>query len=151
MFRAVLLAAAISTYSSSALAGGSAEPVRVISLSISDETNYVLVVAPEPTQSVGGYSDPYFGQCERFEVRGTFARLKGAWPWTNTNLNRRAHLDALAYLTNAKRTGQVVQFGWMGNGFVAVDAKIPCVVKSRALQVLVDRGNTMVISYHDVV
>jgi hypothetical protein len=151
MFRTLVIAVTIFGYSALALAGGSAESVRVISLAISDTTDYVLIVAPEPTDGVAGYSDPFLGQCKRFEVHGTFSRLKGALPWTKSNVTRRAHIEALTYLLNAQRSRQIVKFGWMGNGFVAIDANTPCIVRSRALQMIVDGDNTFVMSFHDVV
>ncbi len=151
MIRSILVVAAICGYSALAQAGGSFEAVRVLSISISDETDYVLVVAPQPNAMDERYPDPYFRQCKRFEVHGAFLRLKGAWLWTHTSLTRRAHIDALAYLSAAQRIGNIIKFGWVGNGFVAIDEKDPCVVKSRALEIIVDRGNTMVMSYHDVV
>jgi hypothetical protein len=151
MIRAILTFVAVLGFSNLADAGGSSETVSIVSLSISGDTDYVLVVAPKPSSAVANYRDPYFGTCERFEVRGSFLRLKGAWPWNNSNLSRQAHLDALAYLNAALHSGRSVEFGWIGMGFVAIDAKNPCVVKSRALQVLEDAGKTIVVSFHDVV
>jgi len=36
-------------------------------------------------------------------------------------------------------------------GFASVDEKDPCVVKSRALEIIDARGKKAVVSYHDVV
>ncbi len=151
MFRSVLIVAAALGFVAQAQAGGSAESVRIISLSISDETDYVLVVVPERTALSERYPDPYFRDCKQFEVHGEYSRLKGAWPWTHTALTRGGHIDALAYLSTAQRNGHMVTFGWIGNGFVAVDEKNPCIVKSRGLEIVDDGKHTMVMSYHDVV
>ena len=151
MIRSALTAAALLGFAAQAIAGGSSDSVRVLGLSIFGDTNYVLIVAPVRDAKSERLPDPYFGECERFEVHGTFSRLKGAWPWTTTLLTRQTHIDALAYLSDAQRNGNVVELGWIGNGFVAVETSNPCVVRSRGLRLFEDHGKTAVMSFHDVV
>lgn len=108
--------------------------------------DYTLVVSPTKTDP----PDPYMGACDRFEVRGTYGLLHGARrneEW----LSRKAHREALEFLQQAFLAGQTFYLGWVGTGFVPVEADKPCVVKSRALRVLKDDGGTHVISYHDAV
>jgi len=151
MVRSALLATALLGFASQAIAGGSSNSVRVLGLSIFGGTNYVLIVAPVRDPMSERLPDPYFGTCDRFEVHGTFSRLRGAWPWTATLLTRQTHIDALAYLGDAQRTGNVVELGWMGHGFVAVEKSNPCVVRSRGLRIFDDHGKTAIMSFHDVV
>ena len=130
---------------SSALAGGSYEPVEVESIRINTGTNYELVVSPLKQQGSDGYVDPYMGHCSKFTVRGTFTTRR-----LPSFLTREAHLAALAHLESAKATGRPVNLGWMGTGFVPVQADRPCVVRSRALHLL--EGSTpVVLSFHDAI
>jgi hypothetical protein len=151
MIRSAFVAAALLGAVTPAVAGGSSDLVRVLGLSIYEDTSYVLIVAPVRSLTNERATDPYFGNCERFKVHGTFSRLKGAWPWSSTLLSRHMHLEALAYLDDAQRNRQVVQFGWMGNGFVAIEEGDPCVVRSRGLRLFDDHGKIAVLSFHDVV
>ena len=133
-----------------ACAGGAYEAVLVKSLRITNEVDYELVVAPIPREPSNGYKDPYMGTCSTFTVQGTYARLYSALRLP-AHVTRQAHVAALSYLRKAFESGRPANLGWMGTGFVAVDPKIPCVVRSRALQLFIDRGETSVISRHNAV
>src|SRR5207253_5492271 len=57
-----------------AAAGGSWGRV-VIDKIVMNGVDYTLVVTPSESAN----TDPYFGRCRRFEVRGTYRWLKGTW------------------------------------------------------------------------
>jgi len=133
----------------SAIAGGSYEPVHVKSIRITNGTDYELVVAPLKRPERDGYVDPYMGRCALFTVRGTYSRSHSIqFP---SFVTRDAHLAALAHLSEAHAKGRVVNLGWMGGGFVPVQSGAPCVVHSRALHLLTEREVTSVVSYHDAI
>lgn len=104
------------------VAGGSSERV-VINQLTANGVDYKLVVTP----ANDAMDDPYLRHCKRFEVRGTHRWLRGALPLEEN---------------------RPVEFGWIGTGFVPVDPTHPCIVSSRALRLLEDRGQTYVLSYH---
>jgi hypothetical protein len=133
--------------SATAHAGGSSERVLVTSLKRLSSTEYILVVSPQPT----GYSpaDPYMGSCKTFTVHGDYKRLRGSWFRSDTHATREAHIKSLDYLERAMQSQDWIFFGWMGNGFVAVDEKDPCNVRSRALALFDYRSDRQVLSYHD--
>lgn len=115
----------------SASAGGSWERVRVLKLSRTSATSYTMVVEPLPN------SDPYLSRCRRFEVHGALRRLEGEWPVGRSSApSRKQHTAALEYLQSFERSGQPVNFGWIGEGFRTLDPKRPCTVESRGLRVL---------------
>ena len=133
----------------SATAGGSYESVEIKSLRITDGTDYELVVAPLKRPEPGGFVDPYMGRCAVFTVRGTYSRLHSIqFP---SFVTREAHLVALAHLSEARANRRVLNLGWMGGGFVPVQPDTPCVVRSRALHLLTERGVTSVVSFHDAI
>lgn len=128
-----------------ALAGGSGERVSIVKFD-AQGAEYTLLVVPEKSDP----PDAYMGRCPRFEVRGTYRRLKGSYFRTDRLLSREAHLKALEYLQRAFSTHQPVNLGWMGTGFEAIDPAAPCVVRSRALVLLEDpKHQTWVVSFHD--
>jgi hypothetical protein len=89
------------------------------------------------------------GHCSLFTVRGTYSHFHSAkFP---SFVTREAHLAALAHLSEAHAAGRTVNLGWMGGGFVLVQAHTPCVVRSRALHLFTERGVTSVVSYHDAI
>jgi hypothetical protein len=127
------------------LAGGSGERVTIVHFD-SHGADYTLLVVPEKSDP----PDVYMGACARFEVRGTYRRLKGSYFQSHPLLSRQAHLKALEYLQRAFSMHQVVNLGWMGTGFEAIDPASPCVVRSRALVLLEDpKHRTWVVSFHD--
>jgi len=129
-----------------ASAGGSYEQVIVESIRVSEGSTYTLVVRPQPSD-VSGYKDPYFGNCPKFTVHGTFSTLHSySFPTRVTKENHRA---ALAHLQQAQQERKPVYFGWMGTGFVPVSATTPCVVRSRALELQSEEGKTFVLSHHN--
>ena len=132
--------------SGSAIAGGSGEKVSIERFA-ADGDDYTLIVIPETTN----VPDDYMSACARFEVRGTFGRLRGDLPWQRRpGLTREEHRKALAYLQHAFETKQPVYLGWIGQGFARVDDLESCVVKSRALALLDDpKHRTWVTSFHD--
>lgn len=135
---AVLLASALG---GSASSGGSWERVRVLKLSRSNATSYTLIISPVAN------SDPYLSRCSRFEIHGTLRRLEGEWPIGRSGApSRREHIAALDYLQSFERKAQLVNFGWIGEGFRMLDPKRPCVVESRGLRVL----DGAVVSYFHV-
>jgi len=108
--------------------------------------DYTLVVQPARMDP----PDPYIGTCERFEIRGTYGLLKGAKRMESW-LSRQAHRDTLEFLQQAFLAGTSFDLGWVGAGFIPVEAGKPCVVKSRALRMVKDDAGTHVLSYHDAV
>jgi hypothetical protein len=132
--------------SSVAWGGGSGVPVTVESLSVSG-TSYTLVVV----RAELGKDDPYMGRCARFTVLGTYWYLNGAFLNQPEILSRKLHLAALDYLQNALEKRLTVNLGWMGSGFMPIDASEPCVVRSRALLLMEDEGDRAVISFHNAI
>ncbi|MEJ1966760.1 MAG: hypothetical protein WDO56_36535 [Gammaproteobacteria bacterium] len=128
-----------------AVAGGSSQRVTIDSLTMRG-VDYTLVVSPIPSQGV--VDDPYMTSCKRFEVLGTYQWLKGAYFGQEAGLSRKGHLEALEYLQQAFEAKRPVDFGWVGTGFVRVDAAKPCVVKSRALWKVSDERGTQVLSFY---
>jgi hypothetical protein len=106
---------------------------------------YTLVVYPARTNP----PDPFMGTCERFEVRGLWGSLRGSKGNDEPGLTKSGHIEAMEFLSEAFVAGQMVDFGWVGSGFVRVDSDKPCVVKSRALQLVKDSLGAHVLSYHD--
>ena len=133
---------------SAALAGGSAEPVKVISFAANGDTDYTLVVAPVAPSEPGSFRDPYVGHCERFTVMGTYSRLAGLYLTQPPMVTRAAHLDALKYLSKAAASNATIQLGWMGEGFFVSNPGEPCAVKSRALVLFADEHGTTVVSFY---
>src|SRR5262249_53298591 len=96
-------------------AGGSFESVRITSLHIVSETDYVLVVTPNPKTDPQWYKDPFMGFCATFTVQGSYSRVyPGYFP---RFITRQAHVDALAHLRRAYDENRSVNLGWMGTGF----------------------------------
>ena len=126
-----------------AVAGGSWERVPIDEIAING-VDYTLVVTP--TNSAN--TDPYFGRCKRFEVRGTYRWLQGTLFRQEPGLSRADHLRALEFLRRAHETKQYVDLGWMGVGFVQVEPAMPCIVRSRALQLFKDGQGSHVLSYY---
>ncbi len=113
-----------------ASAGGDWESVRVLKLSRANAISFTLIVAPIPTGT-------YLSRCSRFEIHGTLRRLEGEWPIGRSNApSKKEHIAALEYLQSFERRGRPVNFGWIGEGFRALDPKRPCVVESRGLRVV---------------
>jgi len=139
-----LLAAIVCT---SAIAGGSHEPVQIKIIKINSEVDYELVVIPVKAGAQEGYVDPYMGRCPVFTVRGTYSHRYGFPPFVTRN----AHLAALAHLRQAYAANRMVNLGWMGTGFVPASSTTPCIVRSRALHLHTEDGTTAVVSYHDAI
>jgi len=131
----------------SAIAGGSYEPVLVNRISISSGVEYQLVVTPLKVRGRDGALDPYMGQCATFTVYGTYSRGT-RFP---SFVTRDGHLAALAYLKEAHAADRPVNLGWMGTGFVPVDSGAPCTFRSRALHLHTEHDSQAVISYHDAI
>jgi hypothetical protein len=140
-----LLALTAALACTSAVAGGSFEPVYINRLSIVNGVEYELVVTPLKVVGRDGYPDPYMGQCTTFTVHGTYSRAI-RFP---SNVTRDAHRAALAYLREAQAADRPVNLGWMGTGFVAVDSGARCEFRSRALHLYIEQGTEAVISFHD--
>jgi hypothetical protein len=132
---------------SAASAGGSWEWVTIESFKIFNSTDYELVVVPTPEHK--GYKDPYMANCPRFIMKGTYSWLH-SWRFPDA-VKRKKHKAALAYLQQALNANNAVLLGWMGTGFVPIDPGNKCVVRSRALQLLIEDEVTAVISYHNAV
>lgn len=146
MKKATHIAWVAALVSSLAQAGGSAAPVTIESLKITG-TTYTLVVVP--TAAVK--DDPYLGSCPRFTVHGLYWYLDGAFLKQPKMLSREQHLAALAYLQEAFEKRQTVNLGWMGSGFMPIDAGKPCVVQSRALLFVNDEQGPAVLSFHNAI
>jgi len=143
----VLLICALLTSSPAGYAAGMVSatvPVKVMRFD-RDGDRYTLVVRPARTDP----PDPYMGTCERFEVRGMFGDLRGGDGSSDPGLTKAGHREAMKFLNEAFVSGQMVDLGWMGTGFVPVEPGNPCIVKSRALQLVQDGLGAHVLSYHD--
>jgi hypothetical protein len=123
-------------------AGGSYEPVKVQSLSRTSDVDYELVVAPT---APGLNADPYMKGCTRFTVRGTYA--PGKFP---ASVTRENHISALSRLEAALKSGNEVFFGWMGPGFEP-EKTDRCIVRSRALEQVLEHEGKPVLSYYGAV
>jgi hypothetical protein len=132
----------------SSWAGGSFSPVAVESLVFHSATEYELVVRPIETDLDALPRDPYFGKCPLFTVRGAYSIVHSTLRFP-AFVTRESHTAALAKLSGALKTRTPVNFGWIGTGFVPIDPKKPCVVRSRALHLRVDSGTTSVLSLHN--
>lgn len=117
--------------STTALAGGSGEEVRILSFQRLNSTDYVLVVAPIETPE-----EYFIKECESFVVLGTYANLDGQWPLFEKNqVTQDEHLTALSFIEEKSKTDKKLGFGYMGGGFKRVSNDNKCVVYSRALQI----------------
>lgn len=146
--RFLLLSFVFTLFSFPAFAGGNWQDVRIQKLTLLSETDYVLVVLPEPKES--GSKDPYMGDCKRFEVRGTLQRLKGKqwidrFIWWNIRgtPTKEEHLAALSYLKQFEGSQKTIHFGWIGRGFEIIDPQNPCIVESRGLRLLDDKPKSV--------
>ncbi len=152
MFRALLTALFLVLFATPALAGADWVPVHVQKLTMLSDTDYVLAVSPEPDKS--GYEDPWLGSCKRFVVHGSYKPLKGTrwfiW-WDNGGApTKKQHLTALAYLKKFAGSKIAINFGGMISGFNIITPKNPCIVASRALELVTDDSaphETAVVSY----
>src|SRR5882724_10724566 len=140
-----LLLVSLVLISTRAVAGGDEQRVSIDQLT-TDGVDYTLVVTP--ISSENSVADPVIGRCRRFEVRGTYRWLKGAILGQDPPLSRRGHLEALEYLRQSFLAKRAVDLGWIGTGFVPVDPKDACIVKSRALWLLTDERGKHVISFY---
>jgi hypothetical protein len=141
----------------SAHAGGSWEAVHVFRFEQKNETDYILVLDvinnhKTPLEK----QDPAFGGCKHLEVHGTFRSLreKGRLAWLTVphkyeNITKTGHLKAVQFLKDSYLKHLVINFGYIGTGFVPLDSTNNCVVMSRALELYKDNNSTAVISYHD--
>jgi hypothetical protein len=143
-----------------ASAGGSWEAVKIARFTSTNATDYVLVVELVPRGPTEvQWQDPMFRGCTRLVVHGTFGalRAKGRFAWfqdtfsppKHADLTKAKHLEAISYLQRAVEEHQIINLGYIGTGFVPVDAEQPCVVASRALEIYNDRGSTAIVSYHN--
>jgi hypothetical protein len=131
-----------------AYSGGSDETVAIESFETTNATDYVLVVSPLP-HAAWQPPDPYMGACQHFTVHGTYRRLRGVWFRNPADLTREAHLAAVAFLKDAFEHHVHVKLGWIGTGFVPLNANDSCLVSSRALRLYDDERGTAVVSFHD--
>ena len=122
-------------------------PVTVERIEVSGKDDYKLTVRPE--KSPWGLQDPYMGRCNRFTVQGTYS----SWHSRSftKEVTRKNHREAIALIQKAQATQSVVNFGWVGTGFVPVNANTACVVRSRALWLRTSEGTTMVLSFHNAI
>jgi hypothetical protein len=136
------------TLSSASKAGGSFESVHVTSFVISNDVDYQLTVSPASSSKAGNLVDPYLGKCQTFTVHGTYSTVYSIFAFPS-KVTRASHVSALAHLRQSFQSGTPVNLGWLGNGFVPLDPKNTCVVRSRALHLWHDREVTAVLSLHD--
>ena len=143
----ILIFGLCTCYFAPSWAGGSFVSVKVKDLTVKNETHHSLLIVPEPS------SDPYFGRCKEVTVTGKFENdrrvalgMRRPFPERVTRAN---HLAALSMLVTAQKSGQHVNFGWMGSGLFQSDPKTPCSYLSRALEIFEDRGTTSILSYHN--
>lgn len=105
-----------------ALAGGTASPVRIDSVTRDARTYSVTLTVLEPPSASG---NP-FGSCQRAVVQGSYAdRLEGEPRWSRTGLPapRPAHQSALAILERAAQSKQPILFGSMGYGLATTSVR----------------------------
>ena len=140
-----LLLASMAFVSMPAVAGGSWERVSIAQLT-TDGVDYTLVVTAVPAKT--SVLDSFMATCRRFEVRGTYRWLKGAILGQEPLLSRKGHLEALEYLRQSFLAKRSVDFGWIGTGFIPIDSKDPCIVKSRALWLFTDERGVHVFSFY---
>jgi hypothetical protein len=132
-------------------AGGSWASVEVSSLRLMNETDYELVVVPEPN------TDPYLGKCKTFTVLGTYTDRPAGGRWWHfwsrfpESVTRKGHVAALSQIAEARASNRPLNFGWIGAGFSPVDPSNLCVVRSRALETVREGESIAVVSYHDAV
>jgi hypothetical protein len=119
-------------------------PVKIVRFDTQGD-HYTLVVYPARTNP----PDPFMGTCDRFEVRGVWGSLRGSKGDDEPGLSKPGHFEAMQFLRDAFVAGQMVDLGWVGTGFIPVDSGKPCIVKSRALQLVKDGLGAHVLSYHD--
>lgn len=131
------------------VAGGSFEPVMVESLTVSQGTDYTLVVRPQSSAAGTGWKDPYMGDCPKFTVHGTYSWFHSRS--FSKHVTRENHRAALEHLRLAQREKTTVNFGWMGTGFIPVSRETPCIVRSRALELNAWRGRIGIMSYYNPV
>ena len=129
-----LLSLSVLFFDGFATAGGDWSPVRVETLTLLSETDYVLVVSPVEQ------AYPTFPKaCAHFEVHGTFSRLDHLY-WflpasSGGGPTKKQHLAAIRYLRQFVGSDRTINLGAMGSGFLP-DPKNPCVAESRALELL---------------
>ena len=117
-----------------------------------NETDYELVVVPQPNSI-----DPYLAKCKTFTVLGTYTDRPAGGRWWHfwsrfpEAVTRTGHIAALSQLSEAYSSKRPLNFGWMGPGFAQVDSSNPCIVRSRALEIVREKDVNAVVSYHDAV
>ncbi|WP_091507196.1 hypothetical protein [Microbulbifer yueqingensis] len=114
----------------------------MLQFAVYGDNQYLLVVEPLARRE-GLARDRFIGSCPVFTVIGTYDGKglleKGYLP------TEQDHLTAIGYL---KDTPRELRLGWMGSGFKPLNPDYPCVVASRALQLLGDGDHTRVISWY---
>ena len=146
-----MMAGLLVAFPSTLLAGGSWALVEVSSLRLTTETEYELVVAPQPN------TDPYLSECKTFTVVGTYTDRPAGGRWWHfwnrfpESVTREGHIAALTQLAAAHNSKRPLNFGWMGPGFSPLHPSNRCIVRSRALEVRRENGTVAVVSYHDAV
>lgn len=128
--RVLVLFFVLVLFSVPAFAGGDDERVHVEKLTMLSELDYILVV--RPVRGKMSYDDR-MKDCKQFEVRGTLKRLKSQGQSSGTP-TKKEHLAALAFLKKSEGSENTINFGWIGSGFEIINAKNPCIVKSRGLR-----------------
>jgi hypothetical protein len=131
-----------------AFAGGSFLEVEVREFVRSSDTEYRMVIARTPQTSTV-LPDPYMGKnCPLLTVVGQFRKLGGFPKW----ISRETHMAAMSMLETARAERKAVNFGWMGQGLAVIDLAKPCIMRSRALDVMdTGQGVIAVISYYAAV
>ncbi len=142
----VLLATSFLLTATKAHAGGDWYPVVVTSLEVND-TDYILKVKPTEKTPHG-----FPSICQKFEVHGTYSWWH-SWRGFPSGVTRENHRKALDYLNDARIKKKVINFGFMGSGFESIDLQNPCIVRSRALDLMENQGSLSkdkgVVSYYN--
>ena len=136
----IILAMVFLAIISTANAGGSHEKVKIIQFSTYGDGNFLLVVSPQKRNG-SNYRDPYMGKCRIFSILGRYED-KGIFE-SGYIPSREKHNDALEYLSDR----EFVELGWMGQGFRILNPNDPCLVNSRALEVIDVGGDKVVASW----
>ena len=122
-------------------AGGSYQPVKVLQFSTYEDGRYLLVVKPQ-LRADSDYQDPYMNGCPVFSIIGEYEG-KGMFE-SGYIPAKKKHYEALEYL----RSQDFMLLGWMGQGFRVLNTDDPCLVSSRALELVEIDGDKAVLSWY---
>ena len=86
--------------------------------------------------------------CDTFVVYSVFD-VRDWSPFAQREVSQKSHDRAVKALEQASASNRLVRIGTLGNGFAAMVERPRCEVASRALQYVVEDGNSAIISFYD--